>query len=830
MAKLDPIRTTTSVARVQTAGFAGLLFLSGAAGLIYQVLWMKELGLLFGNTAQAAATTLTTFFLGLAAGGWWFGRVSGRSARPLVLYARLELAVSATALLYFGLPGLYRRIYPSLFDTIGGFPAAFTLCKVLLSLGLLGPAAFCMGGTLPLLVQHVVRNRQKLGTVTPVLYAVNTVGAAVGACAAGFWLPRWFGFAGSYWIAVGMTTAVGIVALVWSGKQADGNKQRQATAGARPPLTESARVVALLAGLSGVVALGLEVLWTRMFAQTLHNSVYTYAAILVVFLIALGAGSITASVLARRFGLSQSTLSLLLTFAGVLVAATPAQFVFLTQNDAYLGGTESWGAYMALVFQTVALALFPATFALGMTFPYLMKMSEPIADSSGRTIGNLVAINTVGAAFGSLVAGFVLLEWFGLWASILLLGGLYLPAALFVARREPWLVRIPSIAGIVFVLIAFFGDRFPVVRISGDKEVLHEVWEGSAATVAVVEHGDDLRIKVNNFYTLGSTRASRHQRLQSDLPLLVHPKPRRVYYLGMGTGITAGAAIAHPEVEEITVTELLPDVIVAARRYFSEHATGLFTDPRATIVAADGRNYLAATTDIYDVIIADLFTPWRAGVGSLYTREHYRNVASRLADDGVFAQWVPMFQVTESEFRVIVRTMLEVFPRVTVWRGDFLGHDSIVGLLGLKSHVPLDVERFHQRALPIGELRGSQISNSYLIYYCGSLTTEVSHVGEGPISTDDYPLLEYEAPVNHRREKAGEVARFSGRPLVDWLETVTGDPAGDSWLQHSNAAHHLIVQAGTAYHRFKAAEKAGDEKTRTAAYDRYLALMQALMR
>ncbi|MEM1297437.1 MAG: hypothetical protein AAGH89_18875, partial [Verrucomicrobiota bacterium] len=306
-------------AKFQFPLLLALFFFSGTAGLIYQVLWMKELGLLFGNTAHAAATTLAAFFIGLAGGGWWIGKKSVAMRRPLAVYGWLEIGVSLTALLYFGLLALYQLIYPILFGVLENVRPVLTAVKFILGLTLLFPASFCMGGTLPTLAAHLIRSREALGKTTPVLYAVNTIGAATGAFVAGFWLPRAFGFTQSYWIAIVLTLVIGVVAIVvgsLTSIPAETKEPEVSPSSVSPDQVTPLNVVFVLAALSGFVTLGLEVLWTRMFAQTLHNSVYTYATILVTFLFALGLGAAIASWLARRFGMSMNMLRILLVVGG----------------------------------------------------------------------------------------------------------------------------------------------------------------------------------------------------------------------------------------------------------------------------------------------------------------------------------------------------------------------------------------------------------------------------------------------------------------------------------------------------------------------------------
>ena len=349
----------------QLARLAGLVFLSGAASLVYEVLWLKELSLLFGSTAYAASTTLAVFFLGLAVGSAVFGRWSPRLRSPLRAYAWIELGIAASAALYFVLLEVYFQLYGPIYDALADRPAAFNAFRVALATLVLLPPAALMGGTLPVLGQHLVRRPGELGRHGALLYAVNTIGAATGAFLAGFVLPLALGFDRAYLLAMAVNVAV--AGLAWRLSQVDahgaarapdvpadrqghlsqvdahgaarapdaradrqghrgrrsGGSRRRPPAAAPAGAAVSAWLLAAVAGLSGVFALGLEVLWTRMFAQVLQNSVYTFSTVLVVFLAALATGSAVANRLCRLRAAPARVLWMLLTLSGLGVAATP---------------------------------------------------------------------------------------------------------------------------------------------------------------------------------------------------------------------------------------------------------------------------------------------------------------------------------------------------------------------------------------------------------------------------------------------------------------------------------------------------------------------------
>ena len=661
---------------------AALFFLSGFGGLVYQILWMRELGLLFGTTAHAAATTAASFFLGLGAGSAFFGERSRLLRRPLLAYGFLELAVSVSALLYFGLFFLYQTVYPKVFHSLEEQTGILLLVKFLLAMVVLFPPAFFMGGTLPVISRFLTQAFQgnELGRRVPLFYGINTFGAAIGTLAAGFYLPRMIGITKSYMVAIGITTLVGIIAILLGRKQTV-EQGIPNIKGPRSPL-EIPKPILWLAFFSGFTTLALEVLWTRMFAQTLQNSVYSYAIILFTFLIALALGAWISSGLSRIFKQSSPrVLVWMLLIAGLLTFLSPTLFhKFGSDQGGLLGSSENWAEYLKLVFTAAGITIFPATVALGVIFPSLLHLSNSQnAEDSGRIVGRLAGINTFGAVLGSLAGGFLFLDLFGLWQSIRLIAVGYLILVFAFSGWNSSLREKFPLEAILAALTLLVGLSWvdpvslPKVYYSPikKKESVIEVREKSDATVAIIQRKDTIRMKVNNFYALGNSAATKSERFQAQLPLIVHPKPERVFCLGLGTGITAGGALQVNEVKHLTVTELLPSVVEASKDYFEPWVNGLHEDEKVKVIAEDGRNYLAATEEMYDVIIADLFLPWRSGVGSLYTVDHYQRAAKRLSTGGMYAQWLPLYQLTDLELSSITHSMRQVFPQISIWRGNF---------------------------------------------------------------------------------------------------------------------------------------------------------------
>lgn len=836
-----------------------LFLASGAAALIYQVLWARELARLFGSTAQGAALTVAIFFAGLAIGGWLWGSRTARMGRPLRTFGWLEVGVAVTATAFLGLLDLYVALEPTLVGLVGDGPVAEVVLRAGVATVVLLPSAVLMGGTLPVLGQHLVDARRRLGRTGSALYATNTLGSAAGALAAGFLLPPLLGYLGTYLLAVGIDLTVGLAALLLArtvaaaerpGSTATPTPASTPAPAARPtsaaptpagaggprpprdtapsvmrdtPLT--GRTVWALAFASGLLTLAIEVIWTRLFSQVLQNSAYTYALVLAAFLLALALGAGAASALARtRLDPTAVVLGLLLT-AGTVSAAGPWWFHTRTDGLTIVGGTADFGGYVAAVAGLAAVTMVVPVVVLGALLPYLLRVLEDRDATPGQLLGRLVAVNTVGGIVGALAAGFVLLPALGAWRATLWVAAAYAALAAVVAwpprstapTRRRAALALSGAAGVAAVAaLAATPDDLAVVRL-GDDQRLVDVREGVAATVSVVDDGPHRSIRVDNLYTLGGTRGLDAERNQSTVPLLtLHPAPRSVFYLGMGTGITAGAGLAF-DVDRIVVCELLDDVIRAADEHFAPWTNGLFDDPRADIRAADGRTCLRRSDETFDLIVADLFNPWDAGTGDLYTAEHYRTAQQRLADGGAYVQWVALYQVTDDELGTIAATMDDVFDEVTMWRGDHYAQRSIVALVGRDDPEPFDpaVAASQGRQLTDEDLPDRFHEALALRMYVGNVTAS-GRYADRPRNTDRQPVIEYTAPISQRAVRAGDATFLTGPAREELYDQLRDDVAyaDDPALARLDDRQLGYVEAGRSYSRFRYLDRIGADEAR----------------
>lgn len=825
-----------------------LFFLSGFSALIYEVLWLKELTRLFGSSAYATATTLAVFFLGLFLGGLFWGRKSSKIKQPMRAYALLEFGIAASAILYFFILDLYFLIYSPLFNAFGHNPLLFTIIKFILAIGLLLLPSFFMGGTFPLMGQIFTLKKQNPGNIASLLYACNTLGAAGGAFIAGFYLPPMIGLQRAYLGAMILNTLIALFALrLNKGMHMDQGKasSRKKRARRRSPTFGNINL-GLVAFLSGFIALSLEVLWSRMFAQVLMNDTYSFATILITFLIALALGSFLANYLTRRGVSPARMLMRMALLSAISVAVSPIVFNFWTEGLTLLPVSIGWGRYMAsMLGMTLVVMMIPAIL-IGTIFPLLLEAAKGWKQSFGESIGLLSAYNTLGAIIGSLSAGFILLNLLGLWRSIALMAVAYIFLAVLlaedVARKRASFIAI----GLPLVASFWLISGIPSVRLDeANAEMLQDVYQGRDGIVAVIsaqppyypEHFQDLFIKLNNAYTLGGLGSAPDERRQSHLALFLHANPRSVYILGMATGITAGGALAHP-VQRLVVSELIPEVVSAAESHFSAYTNGLFEDERVEIVIQDGRNYLLGTSEMFDVIIADLFEPWGAGTGDLYTLEHFETVRRHLNTDGLFVQWLPLYQISMREFGIIAQTMMQAFPQVTLWRGNFVPNKPIIALIAQDDIVALSGDELVRNVQAL-DGDGGQKSVELLIdalvsvkgypaltldpesrdfllqilptlketvpftFYAGNITQNADLFQEFPINTDDKPIIEFLSPKTRGNQSEAQNTWLTSFTLDEFFQRLFAElpPEQDPYLQELSPEQLGYVQAGMSYYR-----------------------------
>ncbi len=672
-----------------------LLFISGGAALVYQVLWIKQLSLVVGVEVYAITTGISAFFAGLALGGLLFGRLADRFARPLLLYAGLELLVAVLGVGATLALGTAAEPFAWLEQRIG-------LLAWVLPFLLVGLPALLMGGTLPVLVRSLAIDAKGLSQAGGRLYAANTAGAIAGTLLTAFVLVAQFGVRGSALVAALLNLVAALGALVYVRHHAP-----VAIAPARP--VDPARLALVLYAIAGGVALGYEVVWSQSIVQFMSTRTYAFAVVLATYLSGLFIGSQLMSRRVERLRDPWGVFGLLIAGAGLVALVEIAllgRWLVLLQTQAEglvlsLGGSELPG--MSARFATAALCIvFVPTLLLGAAFPVALRLSVGNRHV-GRDVGAVVAFNTLGGIVGVMLCGFVLIPWLGLVHTLGLLAVVAGAVGYIAVRRGHGVKKGRRQAvvalGLVSLAVALLTpvDRLANLLPGARNGSLAFYQEGRGATVAVVTQGQGARafqrLYIQGVSNTGDAMPSlRYMRIQALLPLLIHnAEPKSALVIGFGTGITAGALLRYPGLEHRVVAELLPAVVHAAPLFKGNYNAA--SDPGIDVRLRDGRQELLRNAQAYDLITLEPPPPSAAGVVNLYSQDFYQLAAQRLAPKGLLAQWLPLPTQNIDDSRALVRSFLNVFPHASLWTSEF--HEML--LVGSLDPIELDAARIRQR-------------------------------------------------------------------------------------------------------------------------------------
>ncbi len=792
---------------------AALFFVSGAAALIAETVWMRWMRLVLGATAPAAAATLLAFLAGHALGAAGAGLRSRSLARPLRAYGAVELLAAAAAALVPLLLGLGQEALSAVYDGLRDRPALLLLARFATALLATLPASWCFGAALPLAAAAGLSDPRELGSKGAALYAAQLGGAAGGAAAATFLLPEWIGVRATAWLGAGLSGAVGAAVLLLD-RLGPAPAARRAAPPPRPrrraDVREAGRghpLVTGLAALSGFGTFAAQVLLVQALAQILDQSVYAFGSVVATVLLALGlaSGAVAAGV-ARRGGLSRGELSRAfaasLATTGLLLALLPAWLHALTEG--FVPRAPGGGARALVGALGLALACGGAPLlAAGTLLPLCLaaRGSGPDGDRLrpvGPTVGALLVANTLGAAAGAAAAPFGLLPAAGPWGAFGWLAAAYAAAlaALPLSRpsRPARLLGIAAAGALVLRMANPFA--LPWVVVEPGARIL-AVRSTPAGVVAAVERHGERLIRIDGHYALGGTGELRHERRQGHLCALLAPVAGRAVHVGAATGISAGALLQHP-FSRIHAVELVPAVEDLARRFFAAANAGLYLSPRTVAVRDDARNFLALTRERFDLVIGDLFVPWRAGTGALWSVDHFENVRARLAPRGVFCQWLPLYQLSPEEVRTLAAGFRRVFPRSALFRGDFYGRypiAALVGFAGAPTRHP-EIAAAAQRLRERGETDRWVLSREAVFaLYAGPL--ERLKLGDVPLHTDDRPRLEYTSARRAVAADGGRADALTGARLLPALAELGGAPEDpDPLFGPLGARERAAVEAG----------------------------------
>ena len=736
-----------------------LLFLfavSGGSALIYEVVWTRLFTIVIGNTVFSVSAILAVFMAGLAFGSRIAGRLLDRKRIPLIAsYAAIEGGI-----------GLYNLVLPVFIKATGPlfrllYSAAYRSFLLLgagrlaISFLVLIVPATLMGATLPIVIRIFTTDVESVGIQSSRVYAANTFGAAVGAAAAGFVMIPHFGVMLTLYVAAALNLCSAPMVFFFGGTEKP-HVMEQA-----PMRTSGPRMILAAMFLSGIAALMNELAWTRVLALLVGPTTYAFTLMLCAMIAGLGFGAAAAAYLTRfhdidlnvfawtEIGIGFASLALMPAFDQL-----PLWIAILVRR--YSG---SFGLLQSMQFLMFFTLMIVPTFLLGTTFPIAAKLYTQSDSLLGTEISAVYGFNTVGGIVGSILAGFLLLPSIGSQNTLFVAALLSTAAGIVLAARKRWL---PVLVGLITVPAVFFMPKWnPALMTAGaykyapyyspnsdvetnlaSGELLY-FREGATTTVSVKKFRGDVSLSVDGKVDATDAGDMVTQKLLAHIPLLLHKSAKNVAVIGLGSGVTAGAALSYP-IEHLDIVEISPEVIDASRFFLHVNHNPL-GDPRTELIIGDGRNHLRYAARRYDIIISEPSNPWMSGMASLFTQEFFKEARSKLTPSGIHCQWLHGYNMSLDDFKSIVRTFRTEFPYAALW--TLTDYDFL--LLGSPSPLTIDAAVLQQNfARVAGDLKEVKIQDLYSIVSLLSL-----HDGEldkfatnAALNTDVRPILEFSAP------------------------------------------------------------------------------------
>ncbi len=650
-------------------------FASGFVGLVYEICWIRKASLAFGATTLALSTVVAVFFAGLALGSYLFGLYSSKTTRPLKTYALLEISLGIIALanpaMFSWAEKLYGLFYPAIMHNF----TMLSLARLFIITLLILPPTVLMGATLPLFCRQYVVSRERISLSVGLLYGLNTLGAAIGCLVCGFYLIPLIGVNKTIWlgglvnILIGLTVSRMKITAVSSyvtndkpGFERDKTRSRSKFFSLSDySTTRDVIAVFVLFFLTGFVALGNEILWTRYFSLIIHNTVYTYTLTLAIILFGIVLGSILVAGFTdktRRRAFIFGTVHVLNGISVLALLMLPAAWWYKVID------TKNFSAHLCIF---AFILLLPAILS-GVSFPLAIRMVVVKPSLAGVRVGKMTAVNTLGAITGSLAVGFILLPQIGLQKSLLLTTAL----SLFIGFISWFLLErsLRSYLKYILAALSFFvwlsipyvtATHLPADFLAGRHELI-DFREGINSNLAVVrESNNDIQLTIDRMWQ-GKDRKN-HQILAAHVPMLLHQHPKEILVIGMGVGQTASRFLLY-DMTRLDCVDIEGELFELVRKHFE---SSWMDDERVRFIIEDGRNYLAHTNSKYDIISIEVGQTFRPGLASFYTVDFYRYARNKLNDNGIVCQFVPISFIGPDEFRSVIRSFLQVFPESVLW-------------------------------------------------------------------------------------------------------------------------------------------------------------------
>ena len=661
-----------------------ILFLSGTSALLFQTLWLRLSGLAFGNSVWSAALILSSFMAGLALGSAIAASMTLSRLRPLALYAGLEMMVAIFGCtVVFGLPLVGEWMRP-VFQALWNHQQFLNVVRFALSFLILLIPSTAMGLTLPVLLEDPVLKRQEFGLAVGFLYGANTLGAMAGALLGETYLVPAGGLLGTALTAAGICFGAAVIALIFAGAKPVAVGQTLSRFRLRLNLATPPPWTLLFVSMgTGTLFLGLEVIWFRFLRLYVASTSTAFSVMLAVTLAGIGLGSIVSSLIPDRVAPRRQLLPVLLLLAA---SATLLSYLFFPV-PVVPPNLPAFNSVFSPQVGLLSLALmFPVAFLSGALLPAIATCVQSQVPNRMNSTGITLLFNTVGAAFGPILAGFILLPRLGFQSSLILCAGAYGGLAVLTSQRQSWSIRrLPGIAmvslsAIIALILAIFPYHRDEIHFANarrpyeaDGSVLVKKIEGTADTFQLLRrdlYGQPYYYRlVTNSYSMSGTlpRSQRYMRLFAYLPLALRPESENALLVGYGVGVTADAFTRDRRLKHLDIVDISKEVFDLADLYTGPGYANPLRDPRVTVFVQDGRFFLQASPERYDVITGEPPPLKTAGTVNLYTQQFFSLMYRRLKDGGIASFWLPLYQLTENETKAILRAFHNVFPNASLW-------------------------------------------------------------------------------------------------------------------------------------------------------------------
>ena len=844
---------------------------SGAAALIYETTWTRLLTLFMGHTVAAASTVLAAFMGGLALGAAIAGRVATTMPREDAIraYAAVEIVIAVFAIALPWELTLLEPVVAAAYSN-GNGGAVFAIVRLVCALAVVTLPAIAMGATLPLAIRWHAGNATRAGHDTGMLYAANTLGAALGALLSGFVLLPALGMRLTTFVGVALNVASAAIGWWLSSRRGaevpspvepqkrPKSSRRLAVSAAAPP--PAPRIAALALAISGCVSLILQIAWTRILALVVGPTTFAFSAMVATFIAGIAIGAAVGGALTRR-ARSPWWLAASLLVSGItaVIAAWWAPQVPLMVADAVAAPDASFATVVRLQSAIIAALMMPMTVAFGAAFPLAVGLAARSDETVPRDVATIYTANTIGAIAGALAGGFLLVPALGLQntvraAAALAVIGFAIVAVGHAGRRLASVAAVgiaaAAIAGLALLprwdaeLLSSGAYKYAPYLQGPHRDALLRAGtllyyeEGAAGTVAVRRLTGAISLSIDGKVDASNAGDMLTQRLLAHVPLLLHPAPQRVGIIGLGSGVTLGSALTHP-ITRADMLEISPEVVEASR-FFSRENHQALADPRSRLIVGDGRSHFALGDERYDVIISEPSNPWMAGVAALFTQEFFEAAKARLGPGGLVCQWAHTYDISDANLRSIVATFTAVFPHASLWlvgEGDIL----LIGSVDPIEPRLAEVRRGWARPGVAADLAAVEVRNpeTLLALFTASDSALRSYSADAPMQRDDRMSLEFSGPQSiYGRSTSDNAAALRALAHRGGLPAPVRDArnAAETWtsrgLMYQRAEAH-----GSAFDAFVRAlehdptdQAAIDGLLRTAPAVQRLSEAEALLR